>query len=329
MHLKLVSTNTSDSVMKVLSRIGICVSPYTGSKMIEPLADSHMKLVQHVCHKSEVACIYDNVEFSFNNPEPTRTKSQTLKSITALTFVPLLHVPRNSLQCSQYVWDRNFLNRHCQDRGLRYRLTLDDILLTQDQLFRLKQRFAWHIRSMLINNHPSFKKFVNQLGLPLPSSPEHRIPIQKTYHYPGRMVDATESAVSGNVQVLEAIRKQAGVALDGEKLLATGKVMIMHADLGTIEKIESLQQSHSIEMDKHSNAVQRFQYVIPVFGMFHVRMGCAEALCRLYLPDEKSHLDETSSYKHIAFMRPKEAEKFKSNPGYCQGSGYGLRTFGS
>ncbi|KAJ7921082.1 hypothetical protein B0H13DRAFT_1506201, partial [Mycena leptocephala] len=55
-------------------------------------------------------------------------------------------------------------------------------------------------------------------------------------------------------------------------------VILFHGDLGTGERLMSLLQRRSIE---HS-PWERYQYVIYVMGLFHLKMACADAIWRIF-----------------------------------------------
>lgn len=166
--------------------------------------------------------------------------------------------------------------------------------------------------SFLVEFQPEFAPFKSKIGTPLAGA--ICIPVAKTQQYPGRIIDAPEGSASGNAQVLDGMREQGGLAFSDERLLKN--LVLVHCDLNTLEKIESLQQSRSIETDKHSSAINRYQFVVPFMGLFHLKMGVLECLRRLQLPNKESRLDNHSSFKNILQMQPKNVEKFKGNPGY-------------
>lgn len=165
--------------------------------------------------------------------------------------------------------------------------------------------------SFLVEFQPEFAPFKSKIGAPLAGA--ICIPVTKTQQFPGRIIDAPEGSASGNAQVIDGMREQGGLAFSDERLLKN--IVLVHCDLNTLEKIESLQQSRSIETDKHSSAINRYQFAVPFMGLFHLKMSVLECLRRLQLPNKESRLDNNSSFKNIMQMQPKNAEKFKGNPG--------------
>src|SRR6201999_3079082 len=144
---------------------GLGLAPTTGDAMVESLAKSHMQNLKGHNLKNDNSVCYDNLEIYFKSPEPTRTKGQSLKSITSVTFIPLHDVVPNALNCSQYIWDRNQVNR-LRTTALECHPVRADILPRKEQQDRLTQRLIWHIKAALVEIHPLFKKFTDKLGSP-------------------------------------------------------------------------------------------------------------------------------------------------------------------
>ncbi|KAJ6586746.1 hypothetical protein B0H10DRAFT_1925747 [Mycena sp. CBHHK59/15] len=89
-------------------------------------------------------------------------------------------------------------------------------------------------------------------------------------------------------------------------------VILFHGDLGTGERIMSLLQRRSIE---HS-PWQRYQYVIYVMGLFHLKMACADAIWRIFIEPKAGREDANSLMSFVALHRPKETGKIGSDPGF-------------
>ncbi|KIM36264.1 hypothetical protein M413DRAFT_427697 [Hebeloma cylindrosporum] len=89
-------------------------------------------------------------------------------------------------------------------------------------------------------------------------------------------------------------------------------VILFHGDLGTGDRIFSLQLRRSIE----DSPWDRFQYVIFIPGLFHVKMACADAIYRLFIKHPDARVDETSLMHDISKLRPKETGIISSSPGF-------------
>ncbi|OCH86115.1 hypothetical protein OBBRIDRAFT_738611, partial [Obba rivulosa] len=90
-------------------------------------------------------------------------------------------------------------------------------------------------------------------------------------------------------------------------------VVLVHGDLSTAERVESLQQSRGEE----KTPWRRFQAVVFVMGLFHLKMACADAIWKLCIQPKAAREDETSLMHEIAVIRPKKTAKIGSNkPGF-------------
>ncbi|KIL61934.1 hypothetical protein M378DRAFT_48707, partial [Amanita muscaria Koide BX008] len=91
-------------------------------------------------------------------------------------------------------------------------------------------------------------------------------------------------------------------------------VVLVSGDLLTGERIRSLQQSRSIEATKW----RRFDFVVFVMGLFHLKMACADAIWRLFIRANKGpgSIDSTSLIELIGQIRPRETGKFTSGPSF-------------
>ncbi|KIJ58558.1 hypothetical protein HYDPIDRAFT_73632, partial [Hydnomerulius pinastri MD-312] len=83
-------------------------------------------------------------------------------------------------------------------------------------------------------------------------------------------------------------------------------------DLGTGERLQSAQLRRSIE----STPWNRFQHVIFVPGLFHLKMACADAIWRCFLHPLAAREDETSLMRDVTYLRPKETGVYCSKPGF-------------
>ncbi|KIL55117.1 hypothetical protein M378DRAFT_91388 [Amanita muscaria Koide BX008] len=89
-------------------------------------------------------------------------------------------------------------------------------------------------------------------------------------------------------------------------------IVLFHGDLGTGDRIFSIQLRRSIEKTPWN----RFQYVVFVPGLFHVKMACADALHRLFILLMKSREDDTSLMGDVKILRSKQTHIFGTAPGF-------------
>ncbi|EMD32166.1 hypothetical protein CERSUDRAFT_59156 [Gelatoporia subvermispora B] len=137
-------------------------------------------------------------------------------------------------------------------------------------------------------------------------------------------MDVNEATVAGNVEALKNLFQQAGIGSTEEQ--STGQptppqplfqdvgnhVILVHGDLSTAEQVDSLLHSRGAE----ETPWRRFQSVVFVMGLFHLKMACADAIWKICIQPKAAQIDPTSLMKEITKIRPKEAVKIGSKPGF-------------
>ncbi|THV04168.1 hypothetical protein K435DRAFT_649856 [Dendrothele bispora CBS 962.96] len=128
-----------------------------------------------------------------------------------------------------------------------------------------------------------------------------------------------ESTTDGNIQVIDDLHKQGGIGEPNDKDFVIGYdvdvsewVILVHGDLLTKERLDSVRASRSIE---HSPKA-RFQHLIFVPGLFHYKMASADALWRTWVKPSECRRDDSSLYEHVGILRPGEQGKFGSSPNF-------------
>ncbi|KAG2106482.1 hypothetical protein BD769DRAFT_1630715 [Suillus cothurnatus] len=154
---------------------------------------------------------------------------------------------------------------------------------------------------------------------PLSDSPQvlEQIPVAKTPIIPASAMDVNNSTVTGNIQAIERLMAQGGVfdpadVEDGESPDVTEYVVLVHGDLGTGEHITSMQQCRSIK----TTPWRRFQHIVFMPGLFHLKMAAADAIWRALIQPISACQDQTSLMHDIAQLRPHETGIFGSKPGF-------------
>ncbi|KIJ62202.1 hypothetical protein HYDPIDRAFT_94808, partial [Hydnomerulius pinastri MD-312] len=89
-------------------------------------------------------------------------------------------------------------------------------------------------------------------------------------------------------------------------------VILVHGDLGTGERLQAVQSRRSLE----ATPWDRFQHIIFIPGLFHLKMACAEAIWRCFIQPSAAREDETSLIHDISLLRPRETGIFCSKPGF-------------
>lgn len=147
--------------------------------------------------------------------------------------------------------------------------------------------------------------------------PIDQIPTTKTPILPVRAMDLANSTVGGNIEAIADLLKQGGVGdpleMDDETLIDIMEhVVVVHGDLGTGERLDGAQLRRAIE----SSPFLRYQFIIFVLGLFHLKMACADAIWRIFIKPLQARLDSTSVMEDIGYLRPRETGKIISNPGF-------------
>ncbi|TFK61620.1 hypothetical protein BDN72DRAFT_872713 [Pluteus cervinus] len=90
--------------------------------------------------------------------------------------------------------------------------------------------------------------------------------------------------------------------------------ILVSGDLLTGERIRRLLESRKIE----STPWLRFQNIVFVMGLFHLKMACVDAIWRIFISKEgmAAVSDKNSLLSHAAQLRPKETGKLVSKPGF-------------
>lgn len=137
----------------------------------------------------------------------------------------------------------------------------------------------------------------------------------KSQQVPTEGMDINQSTVQGNADALEELFRQGDVGDPDERagVTAVGNhVILVHGDLGTCERVESLQESRSAE----ATPWRRLQHVVFVMGLFHLKMACADAIWKTFIKPKSAQEDPTSLMAYVTEIRPKETGKIGSKPGF-------------
>jgi hypothetical protein len=128
-----------------------------------------------------------------------------------------------------------------------------------------------------------------------------------------------QSTTDSNIQVIDNLHSQGGIGQPSDKGFLVGFdvdmsewIIIVHGDLLTKERLDSIKESRSIE----DTAKRRFQQLHFVPGLFHYKMACADAHWRTWVKPKEACADENSLYEHAGVLRPDDTGKFISKPGF-------------
>ncbi|KAF5342401.1 hypothetical protein D9611_001386 [Ephemerocybe angulata] len=327
------STAVPEKVIETLAHAGLSVSLSSIHRIVKSFSIKAVNRLKASVRTMKTSFAYDNFDINFKVAQPTVEHPTLFVSATSATAIPLydggpLNLNLEAMKASQEMWDRSKLNpnpprplNHSQDSLQR---TLDDMLSDSDHfapaeggLSVFERRLAWHVRNILIEHcpHDYFTHLRTQNGQPMAVNP---IPLHKTTQIPCRAMNIKESTPDGNIEVVNNLLRQGGLGTPSDRSFSqnqdadmTDYVYLFHGDLLTIERLEGVQATRRIEQ----TAKNRFQFLIPVPGLFHFLMAAADCILRTWIPPD-SRMDDNSLYAHVGIIRPNETGKMTTKPGY-------------
>lgn len=310
--LFLQAVSASERTTDWAAHSGMALSTSSGHNMINALSLEAAKALKTVCREKIVGLAFDNLDFKFRGPEGMA--ETTFKSVTSATFLPTIEVTRNDLKCADVLWELNPNNRRLSNPDILYQPEESDLnfqrLRERGPLWR---RFEWHIASILVEStNGAFAYLKSELGAPLPSS--IRIPVDKkgTMQYPARLMDIAEGSKDGCLEVMLEMLKQAGIA--HEEL--NGHVRLVHGDLASLDLLEAIQRSRSLQTDPNTLDVQKLKFVAPVMGIFHLEVAALDAIWRTHCIPSIGKDNQVSPLQLISHVRPSDYRKYERDPGY-------------
>ncbi|KAG8730921.1 hypothetical protein FRC10_002263, partial [Ceratobasidium sp. 414] len=314
--------DASEEMVEFLSHAGLSISPQSISGMVKNMStEAERSLKSELAHLSS-AMAYDNLEVRFDTEQPTPENPGGLVGMTTGAFIPLrLGATKDDLCVSKELWARSIFNPH---------RTLPPVVFSHERIMSIWRQssleaedprsihsyFAWLVRDMLLNDNvntisPALKQHFRkeELGLPVARS---SIPPTKTTHKPMRTMNISVSSTHGNAEAIENMLAQGGAV---PASLET-HIILVHGDLGTGEKILSLQECRGIE----HTSWDRQQSLVYVPAWFHTRMAFADMIHRLWIEPERprpGHSPNPLSIFHLCtILRPREIGKISTNPGF-------------
>ncbi|KAJ7076755.1 hypothetical protein B0H15DRAFT_925103 [Mycena belliarum] len=325
------ASNTPYKVIETLAHMGISISSDAIENAVRSLSRETRQTLRAMGETLLVGYAYDNFDINFPGIVPVVEKStDTLTHLTSCGLIFLEHgVTADHLRCSEELWKKNPLNPAFDASTAPSTPTMLELEQHLEKLHPEKphpsnltsrERFnSWLFRSDLVTYGPSyFDIFSAELGKP---EMIEQIPVVPMRWAPARSLDVKQSTVAGNLQAIPEFIQQGGVGDPTEKvqgpwlpslLSIVPFVILFHGDLGTGERILSLLQRRAIE----DTPWRRYQYVIYVMGLFHLKMAAADAIWRIFIEPKIGCEDPTSLMHFVALLRPKETGKIGSDPGF-------------
>lgn len=329
--LFLQSSGTPETVVELFARVGLSLTTTSINAMVNSLSSESTVEMTRLGRTLLASYAYDNVDMDLKHATPTaEALHDTLIHLTSGTMIPLDHgITPEMLACSKMLWKKHKRNPKALPRDIPQPVDYSELLdiYPEDEndvsgLTRRERFGAWVFLRDLITHGPEyFRQFRRMLGRP---EAILEIPITKSRQVPCRMMDINPSTNANNTSVLEDLFRQGGVG-DSSESTQSGvrdigdQVILVHGDLLTGERIHSLQDTRSEE----ATPWRRFQFVIYVMGLFHLKMACADAIWRMHIQPLRARGQQNvkraspgSLMSHISIIRPRETGKMETKPGF-------------
>ncbi|KZP14845.1 hypothetical protein FIBSPDRAFT_751267 [Athelia psychrophila] len=324
------STNTPQKVIDVLAHMGVSISVDAIHNAVRSLLTETYITIRDMGRTLLIVYAYDNFDIDFKTHKPTFEKTKdTLTHLTSGTLIGLEHgVTREDLRCSEMLWEKSHINPDADPSKLVPPKTVADLenLHPEDEdhpssLTRRQRYIQWKCLEELYEHGPEyFREFKKDHGLP---EWVEKVPVVKMWHTPARAMDINQSKVSGNIDAMANLMAQGGVGDPMEGIEPeSGKlndvedmqeyVILWYGDLGTGERALVLRAQRSIE----ETAYRRYQHIIFLIGLFHLKMACADAIWRIFLRNKEDCNDPSSLLHIVGQFRDRETGTIGSDPGF-------------
>jgi uncharacterized protein DUF6589 len=283
------SCGTPEKVIETLAHLRISISLNAIHNAITSLSVESANAIRKLGQSLLAVYAYDNFDVDLKSAIPTTEKFlDTLKHLTSALLFPLQHgVTKKDMECSDELWQKSRLNPLVNPSDLPTEKTWKDLLTLHPEfdhpsgLTRRERYNAWKFLHDLCHYGPEyFAQFHAKL-----TEPEviEQIPLLKTPIISARAMEFSNSTVSGNISTIKNLAEQGGVGDpdDPEQQYNVADlskhVVLFHGDLGTGDRIMSLQLCRSLE----DTPWNRFQFVVFVPGLVFWAKStpCANAVC--------------------------------------------------
>lgn len=316
------SCRAPEATVELLSRVGLSISRSAIDDAVSSLSRESAREMKTLGRTRLVSVAYDNFDVELKTSVPTVDKPhENLAHLTSGTFIRLEHgVTANDLRCSDEVWKTSPNNpmNHGKPTQIDWmRFTNLHPETPHPSGLTRRQRFHKFIflRDLLKYGPAYFAKFQGELEEP---ETVDAIPVVKSRQVPAHAMDVNQSSVDGNIEALTDLFQQLGWGEKPETSESAGQVVmddyvvLVHGDLATCERVQSLLYSRGEERTPW----RRFQLVIFVLALFHLKMACADAIWKIFIWPKLARDDATSFLQQIAEIRPRETGKIASKPGF-------------
>src|SRR5258708_4493170 len=270
----LESMNAPEHIINVLAHGGWSVSVTSIVNMVKALTKEQKSILRGLSTDGLCAITYDNLDFNFKDKEPTLQNPGGFASNTTGSFVTLSpETTLSSLQFSKELWEKSSLNPHGTKDSVPPSIPTPKYIMGQiiEAHPHIKLAMLWFIKDILIKNYLP-DEYKDLLG-PVPSS--KWILIRKTVQPPARAMHIKASSTDGNVEIVKNMEHHLGTP----DQWYNSHVHLCHGDLGTQERHDTTMSFCSIE----KSGKNRLQWLIPILGVFHIRMAAVDAIWRMHI----------------------------------------------
>src|SRR5258708_3261742 len=265
----LAAGNASKTIHQWAAHIGIAVSPSSISNLQKSLRINQKMYNKTLGATKVINIAYNNCDFKFGVSQSTDLNEWTFESITTGVFLDMsTGILPKDLEYAEHIWEQHPNNKNSTNSLPR--MNFYNIIPTQEVEDWIKQHCQWHIHAVLVEEY--FPKLHSKLG-ELPS--DFRLEPQKTSYSMAEAMDAKASTIDRNIEALTILLEQSGTSDAGIFMKC---MILVHGDLGTLEKIEAIMKSHHIEKE----VLERMHYFLSIPGLFHVCMACIHAINHIH-----------------------------------------------
>ena len=139
----------------------------------------------------------------------------------------------------------------------------------------------------------------------------NQIPLGKTEYISFCAMDINQSTSDGQTDILDALNKQQnhGDPKDDPGVVNLSEfIKLIHGDLQTGELLDGAKHTWSLK----ATPVHQLQYVIFVMGLFHLLMGCGDAIWHMFIKPKGLHEDSLAFIYRFAKSSPMTIEKLNT-----------------
>jgi len=212
---------TPEIVCEMLAHMGISVSVGATWNMVKSL-HKHANICLKTLPPGNM--IYDIFDMDFKVAQPVAGHDSMHMSATSVTFAPYPGTTLDDLQFTKELHETSIFNRDLRPTDPKiYKPTAFDLLPPLEPisdngatgsestgLDALWKAFAWHMRAILVEQEPAFRKYQCHLGMP---EAIDVLPMHKTEQFPANAINANEGQNDPNWEVLKILLDQVNITV--------------------------------------------------------------------------------------------------------------------